>query len=80
LIDDGVVTLEGDLPVNTSGGLIGCGHAVGATGIMQTIEIVKQLRGECGKRQVKNARRGLVQSMGGTSNAWTVCLVLERKE
>lgn len=80
LIDDGVVTLEGDLPVNTSGGLIGCGHAVGATGIMQTIEIVKQLRGECGKRQVKNPRRGLVQSMGGTSNAWTVCLVLERKE
>jgi len=78
LVEDGVVMLDGDLPVNASGGLIGCGHAVGATGIMQTIEIVKQLRGECGKRQVKNAKRGLVQSMGGTSNAWTVCLILER--
>lgn len=80
LLDEEVVMLGGSLPVNTSGGLIGCGHAVGATGIMQTIEIVKQLRGECGKRQVKNARRGLVQSMGGTSNAWTVCLILERKD
>jgi len=79
LIDEGVVELDGDLPVNTSGGLIGCGHAVGASGIMQTIEIVKQLRGQCAKRQIKNARRGLVQSMGGTSNAWTICIVLERK-
>ena len=45
LIDEGVVMPDGELPVNLSGGLIGCGHAVGATGIMQTYEIYLQLCG-----------------------------------
>jgi acetyl-CoA C-acetyltransferase len=79
LIDDGVVMPDGELPVNLSGGLIGCGHAVGATGIMQTYEVALHLRGEAGERQMKNARRGLVQSIGGTLCTWTVCLVLERE-
>ncbi len=79
LIDDGTVMAEGKLPVNLSGGLIGCGHAVGATGIMQTYEVCLHLRGEAGERQRKNARRGLVQSIGGTLCTWTVCLVLERE-
>lgn len=80
LIDDGTVMPDGALPVNLSGGLIGCGHAVGATGIMQTYEVALHLREEAGERQVKNARRGLVQSIGGTLCTWTVCLVLERGE
>jgi acetyl-CoA C-acetyltransferase len=80
LIDDGTVMPDGELPVNVSGGLIGCGHAVGATGIMQTYEIALHLRGEARERQVKNARRGLVQSIGGTLCTWTICLVLEREE
>ncbi|RPJ36980.1 MAG: thiolase family protein [Deltaproteobacteria bacterium] len=79
LIDDGVVMPDGELPVNLSGGLIGCGHAVGATGVMQTYEVALHLRGEAGERQMKNARRGLVQSIGGTLCTWTVCLVLERE-
>jgi acetyl-CoA C-acetyltransferase len=79
LIDDGTVMPEGELPVNLSGGLIGCGHAVGATGIMQTYEVALHLRGEAGERQLTNARRGLVQSIGGTLCTWTVCLVLERE-
>jgi acetyl-CoA acetyltransferase len=79
LVDDGIVMAEGKLPVNLSGGLIGCGHAVGATGIMQTVEIALHLRGDAGERQKKNARRGLVQSIGGTLCTWTVCLVLERE-
>lgn len=78
LIDDGTVLPDGRLPVNLSGGLIGCGHAVGATGIMQTYEVCKHLRGEAGERQRPNARKGLVQSIGGTLCTWTVCLVLER--
>ncbi len=80
LIDDGTVWPGGKLPVNLSGGLIGCGHAVGATGLMQTSEIVWQLRHEAGARQAPNARRGLVQSIGGTLCAWTVSLVLERMD
>jgi acetyl-CoA C-acetyltransferase len=79
LVDDGTVMPEGELPVNLSGGLIGCGHAVGATGIMQTYEVALHLRGEAGERQLTNARRGLVQSIGGTLCTWTVCLVLERE-
>ena len=78
LIDDGSVLPDGEIPVNVSGGLIGCGHAVGATGIMQTYEAALHLRrGEAGERQVKNARRALVQSIGGTLCTWTICLVLE---
>ena len=79
LIDDGSVMAEGKLPVNLSGGLIGCGHAVGASGIMQTVEVALHLRGDAGERQRKNARRGLVQSIGGTLCTWTICLVLERE-
>ena len=80
LIDNGTVMPDGELPVNLSGGLIGCGHAVGATGIMQTYEIALHLRGDAGERQRTNARRGLVQSIGGTLCTWTVCLVLERED
>jgi acetyl-CoA acetyltransferase len=79
LIDEEAVMAEGELPVNLSGGLIGCGHAVGATGIMQTYEVALHLREEAGERQKRNARRGLVQSIGGTLCTWTVCLVLERE-
>ncbi len=79
LVDNGTVMPEGEIPVNLSGGLIGCGHAVGATGIMQTIEVGLHLRNEAGERQRENARRGLVQSIGGTLCTWTVCLVLGRE-
>ena len=80
LVDDGTIMHDGKLPVNLSGGLIGCGHAVGATGIMQTYEVALHLRDEAGERQHRNARCGLVQSIGGTLCTWTVCLVLERGE
>jgi len=63
---EGVTALDGDLPVNTSGGLKACGHPVGATGIKQVCEIVSQLRGEAGKRQVDGARVGMTHNVGGT--------------
>ena len=65
LIREGVTELHGDLPVNTSGGLKACGHAIGATGVRQAVEIVLQLRGDAGKRQV-NAEKGLTLNIGGT--------------
>ncbi len=73
----GLTALGGKIPVNTSGGLKSKGHPVGATGIAQAIEIFEQLRGEAGKRQVKNARLGLAQNMGG-SGASSVVHILER--
>jgi len=72
----GMTALGGKLPVNTSGGLKSKGHPVGATGVAQVIEIVQQLRGEAGARQVKNARTGMTQNMGGTG-ASAVCTIME---
>ena len=66
----------GQIPVNTSGGLKSKGHPVGATGIAQIIELFEQLRGNAGERQVKNARIGLAQNMGG-SGASSVITILE---
>src|SRR5512136_3246886 len=66
LTEEGVTALDGDLPVNTSGGLKACGHPVGATGIKQVYEITQQLRGEAGKRQIDNATIGMTHNVGGT--------------
>lgn len=56
--------IDGEIPVNVDGGLKAKGHPVGATGVSMTTEIVKQLRGEAGKRQV-NAENGLIHNVGG---------------
>ena len=69
-VDEGYFALSGKLPVNTSGGLAARGHPIGATGLAQVNEIVLQLRGQAGKRQVKGRRGplpaiGLVQNSGG---------------
>ena len=64
--EEGETQIGGKLPVNTSGGLKACGHPVGATGIKQVWEVVQQLRGEAGKRQVDGAEIGMTQNVGGT--------------
>jgi len=71
-VDAGLTSLDGKFPVNTSGGLKSKGHPVGATGVAQIIEVYNQLRGTCGDRQVKNARIGLAQNMGGSGGSATV--------
>ena len=65
----GVTARDGKKPVNTSGGLKSKGHPVGATGIAQIHEVVQQLRGSAGKRQLDNPRRGLAQNMGGSGGS-----------
>ncbi len=57
---------QGRLTVNTSGGLKASGHPVGATGIKQIVEIVEQLRGEAGKKQIDKAKIGLTHNVGGS--------------
>lgn len=61
----GATSLGGRIPVNPSGGLVSKGHPLGATGIGQIAEIVSQLRGEAGKRQVDGARLGMTENGGG---------------
>lgn len=66
LIDEGATDIDGTVAaVNPSGGLLARGHPVGATGVAQIAEIVWQLRGRAGKRQVPNARAGLTHCTGG---------------
>ena len=72
--EKGWTSLGGKVPVNTSGGLKSKGHPIGATGAAQIGEIVTQLRGEAGPRQVDGAANGLVHTLGG--NAATVVVSL----
>ncbi|NIR47400.1 thiolase domain-containing protein [candidate division KSB1 bacterium] len=71
-VDEGFNALDGKIPINTSGGLKSKGHPVGATGTAQIIEIFEQLCGTAGERQVKNARIGLAQNMGGSGGSSVV--------
>lgn len=72
----GETRLGGKIAVNTSGGLKARGHAPGATGIAQIIEVVQQLRGEAGDRQVEGAKIGMTENHGGTA-ATAVVHILE---
>ncbi len=74
---EGKTAIDGQIPVNASGGLKSKGHPVGATGVAQIVELTKQIRNEADKgRQVKNANIGLAQNMGG-SGASSVVHILE---
>lgn len=75
LVQSGATTLGGKIPINTSGGLKSKGHPVGATGVAQIVEITEQLRQESGPRQVKKARIGLAQNMGGTGGSSVVSIL-----
>jgi acetyl-CoA C-acetyltransferase len=66
---DGLTARDGKFPVNPSGGLKSKGHPVGATGVAQIHEIVTQLRGDAGPRQLKGVKRGLAQNMGGSGGS-----------
>jgi len=64
-IGEGRSALDGDLPVNPSGGLKSFGHPIGASGVRMIYEVVTQLRSQAGERQVKGAELGLVHNLGG---------------
>ena len=70
--EEGITALDGEIPVNTSGGLKAKGHPVGATGVAQINEIVLQLRQEAEKRQVENAQIGLAHNVGGSGGTCVI--------
>jgi len=78
LVDEGTTRLGGRLPVNPSGGLLRKGHPVGATGIAQVVELVEQLQGRAGARQVDGARVGLAHNGGGAigTDAAAMCVTI----
>ncbi len=80
-VEAGETDLGGSIPINTSGGLVSKGHPVGATGLSMVYELVTQLRGEAGPRQVRNARLALQENGGGVlgvEEAACSVVILER--
>lgn len=64
-VERGEANIDGRLPINPSGGLLGKGHPLGGTGVAQVVELVRQLRGESGDRQIEGAKVGLAHCRGG---------------
>lgn len=71
-VAEGKTAIDGCKPINVSGGLKAKGHPIGATGLSQMYEVVTQLRGEAGARQLKKANIGLTHNLGGTAGT---CLI-----
>jgi acetyl-CoA C-acetyltransferase len=65
-IEEGVIEMGGKLPINPSGGLIGCGHPVGATGTRQVLDAYAQVLGQCGEYQVEDAKKVATLNIGGS--------------
>lgn len=76
---EGHTAIEGALPVNTSGGLQSCGHPIGATGARVVVDIVEQIQGRAGDRQVARADVGLAHTLGGPGSVAAVG-ILSSKE
>jgi acetyl-CoA C-acetyltransferase len=74
-VEDGTIEMGGKLPINPSGGLIGAGHPVGATGCRQVLDACKQVTGNAGDYQVEGAKRVATLNIGG-SGTTSVCFVV----
>ncbi|HEY8516555.1 MAG TPA: acetyl-CoA acetyltransferase [Candidatus Binatia bacterium] len=78
-VEEGRTRVDGDLPINPSGGLKSFGHPIGASGVRMIYECVQQLRGNCGERQVKDPEIGLAHNVGGPG-AVSCVVVLGRQD
>jgi acetyl-CoA C-acetyltransferase len=79
-IEAGTFQIEGELPVNTDGGLKCFGHPLGASGLRMQYEVYKQLQEKAGPRQVKNPRLGLTHNLGGTIWGGVACICITGNE
>jgi acetyl-CoA C-acetyltransferase len=76
LTEEGLTSLDGEFPVNPSGGLLGMGYGLEASGLQKVLEVVLQLRGEAGPRQIEDAEVGLAQTWRGIPTATGAVAVL----
>ena len=74
-IEEGVIDMDGRLPINPSGGLIGAGHPVGATGCRQMLDAHRQVTGAAGSYQVEGAKRIATLNIGGSGTTSCVFVV-----
>lgn len=74
-VESGLISFEGAKPINPSGGLIGCGHPVGATGARMFLDLYKQVTGEAGSYQVDGAKNAMMLNIGGSATTNYVFIV-----
>lgn len=74
-IEEGITSFTGKKPINPSGGLIGCGHPVGASGARMFLDLYKQVSGNAGKYQVHDAKNGMMLNIGGSATTNYVYIV-----
>lgn len=74
-VESGRIAFSGEKPINPSGGLIGCGHPVGASGARMFLDLYKQVSGKAGEYQVKNVRNGMMLNIGGSATTNYVFIV-----
>jgi acetyl-CoA C-acetyltransferase len=74
-IEDGILDFEGEKPINASGGLIGCGHPVGASGVRMFLDLYKQISGSAGDYQLKKADNGMMLNIGGSATTNYVYII-----
>jgi len=78
-IEDGTISFNGSKPINPSGGLIGCGHPVGASGVRMFLDLFKQVTNKAGKYQIKNAKNGMMLNLGGSATT-NYCFIIGKKD
>ena len=74
-VENGIIAFDGVKPINPSGGLIGCGHPVGASGSRMLLDLYKQVTGTAGGYQIKNAKNGMMLNIGGSATTNYVFIV-----
>lgn len=74
-VESGLIAFDGDKPINPSGGLIGCGHPVGASGTRMFLDLYKQVTGTAGDYQVKGVQNGMMLNIGGSATTNYVFIV-----
>lgn len=77
-VEPGLTALDGEKPINPSGGLKAKGHPIGATGTVQIVELTTQIRGDAGDRQVADSEVGLAHNLGGDAGT-TLVTVMEAR-
>jgi acetyl-CoA C-acetyltransferase len=74
-IEDGILDFDGEKPINASGGLIGCGHPVGASGVRMFLDLFKQISSSAGDYQLKKANNGMMLNIGGSATTNYVYII-----
>ena len=74
-VETGRIAFSGDKPINPSGGLIGCGHPVGASGVRMLLDIYKQVAQQAGDYQIANAKNAMMLNIGGSATTNYVYIV-----